>query len=233
MKARDQGLDGLSPLTRAAEAGDLRAVRVLLHGGADPLAGDDQGWTALHAAAARRHPTVVRALLKWGVPADLVDFEGVTPLWNASGPGDAKSARLLLDGGADPCHRDSGVGDRPLDRAAEWDNLPVARLLIAAGADPDGHKDDGSTPLMAAAEAGAIRTARLLLSAGADPSAVLPPWNVDAGMSAADLARRMSDGRTLPVWQRRKLRKMVHLIERWPKSIGRESSGGTGASPRS
>ena len=57
----------------------------------------------------------------------------------------------------------------PLVQAAGWGRLEVMRVLLAAGADPNGAGSGGTTPLHAAVEwAGHLDAARLLLAAGAD-----------------------------------------------------------------
>ena len=51
------------------------------------------------------------------------------------------------------------------------DEEKIARLLVAAGADPDAGNNDEATPLHSAAEYENKGVAKLLLDAGADPDA--------------------------------------------------------------
>ncbi|WP_419865918.1 ankyrin repeat domain-containing protein [Microbacterium oleivorans] len=173
--------EGLPPLVRAAAVGDLEQVCALLSAGASANEADSTGWTALHAAAARRHPRIVDALLASGASPEAADSAGFTPLLNASGPGDADSVKALLDAGANVTVMDFDVGWTPLSRAAEWDNFEVLTLLLAAGADPN-----RGAPLVDAIEAGSLRCVRALVTAGADTS-----MRVD-DHSAAQLARTHS-----------------------------------------
>src|SRR6188474_3449811 len=63
----EYGLDeSLPPLVQAAERGDLDTVRALLAEGNAVDEATADGWTALHAAAVRDHPAIVRLLLDAG-----------------------------------------------------------------------------------------------------------------------------------------------------------------------
>ncbi|WP_083199501.1 ankyrin repeat domain-containing protein [Microbacterium oleivorans] len=171
-------LEQLPPLVRAAATGDLERARALLAAGRSVNEADATGWTALHAAATRRHPQIVRALLAAGADPDVTDSAGFTPLLNASGPGDSASVEALLNAGADVAVSDIDNGWCPLSRAAEWDNFEVLTLLLAAGADPN-----HDSPLVDAAEAGSLRCVRALVAAGADPTKQID------GQTAAEYAR--------------------------------------------
>lgn len=155
----------LPPLVRAAATGDLEQVRSLLAKGADVAETDEEGWSALHAAASRRHPQIVEVLLAAGADPQAATTDGFTVLLNAAGVGDARSIAALLRAGAQVQVRDDRFGWTPLSRAAEHGNAPVLELLLAGGADP--HEDE---PLVAAAEAGSLACVRALLTAGANPS---------------------------------------------------------------
>ena len=69
-----------SRLLEAAEKGRTRCVEAMLAGGADVNAADDDGWTALHFAAADGTPELVQLLLGKGLRADAEDKEGTTPV---------------------------------------------------------------------------------------------------------------------------------------------------------
>jgi ankyrin repeat protein len=171
-------LAGLPPLVRAAASGDVEAVKAILASGLNPRECRDDDWSALHAAATRRHPQVVEALLAAGADVE-ADSDGFTPLLNAAGSGDPKSIAALLLAGANPRYVHPVFQWTPLSRAAEFGNLEVLELLLQAGADPD----EGS-PLIAAAEAGSLACVRALVHAGADIAAT------EDGGDAAFLARR-------------------------------------------
>src|SRR6202008_2119294 len=58
-------------------------------------------------------------------------------------------------------------------------DLPVAKALVAAGADIQAATRAGSRPLHFAVQQGALPVAKLLLEAGADPNATMTVRQVD------------------------------------------------------
>ena len=112
-------------LVRAAESGDLAAVRAALDAGGDPLWEGRRSGPALPVAARKGHVDVVRELLARGVPSG----HGGALLGAVAG-GHAGVVEALLAAGADP--NDGEPFARPLDRAREGSD--VERLLVAAGA---------------------------------------------------------------------------------------------------
>ncbi|MCV7198756.1 ankyrin repeat domain-containing protein [Mycobacterium angelicum] len=108
------GLDYTSALTdpvlaeanlrKANEYKIANTIR-LLSEGADVNAVDDQGFTALHAAASRDSEDIVRLLLDAGADVNAKNAKGETPLYNAvRNTTDAALSivRLLRERGADP-----------------------------------------------------------------------------------------------------------------------------------
>jgi len=172
--------ESLPPLVRAAEAGDGVAVERLLASGSDPDEADEDGWSALHAAAARDHPAVVAQLLQAGAAVDAREQHGFTPLLNTASAG-PEVIEQLLAAGADPMAQDDRFRWRPLDRYAAHANVAGVRLVLAAGARAD---LPGCSALGDAAEAGCAECVELLLSAGADPAQT---WD---DQSAAELAAK-------------------------------------------
>ena len=74
-------------------------------------------------------------------------------------------ARWLIDKGANV--NQTSTGSTALHTAINFDHLPIAEALIAAGSDVNAQDVDGESPLfLSASRAGA----RLLLQAGADPT---------------------------------------------------------------
>lgn len=113
-----------TPLHDAAWRGDVAAIQQLVKSGADVNATDDMGATALYWAAGGGHPfgphrcgaeaadrpAVIAALLDLGADPNLPDrrpqgfgrSSGWTPLFVALHHQQFKSARVLLQRGADP-----------------------------------------------------------------------------------------------------------------------------------
>jgi ankyrin repeat protein len=149
-----------TPLTRAAGANDVPALRRLL---ADGHHADEAGdpWTALIWASRSGSIDAVKILLDAGAdvnrPGPTGDDWDATPLQHAILQRQPSVVRLLLDGGADP-NRSAGRGSpAPLILAAGDTDPTILKLLLAHGADPTVEDDDGATPLSRAVAAGTLR----------------------------------------------------------------------------
>ena len=94
-------------LHRAAEAGDLPAVRELLDRGCAVNAFDELGKTPLHYAVSGEHFAVVDCLLRRAADINAQDERviGDTPLGEAAASCSLRMARLLVAAGADPTAR--------------------------------------------------------------------------------------------------------------------------------
>jgi len=179
----DAWLDELPPLVRAAAIGDGANVAELLAVGVDPNQAEEDGWSALHAAATFDHTEIVELLLDAGAAIDERTDTGFTPLLNA-----AKATRttvsILPQAGADP-NAQAEIGWRPLDRFADYGNAEAIDLLIRAGAEVNHWGIRGGTALVSAAEQVESECVELLLAAGADPRLV-----DDEGATARSRAAR-------------------------------------------
>ena len=85
-----------------------------------------------------------------------------------------EATQLLLDHGADP-NISTKLGECPLHRAADNNQLAIAKLLLLYKADPNiqqngKHYSDGETPLHNAVYKNSIEMVQLLLERGADPN---------------------------------------------------------------
>lgn len=98
---QSEALKGSTPLHRAAYLGLADAVQSLMTYGADPLAIDRQGETALHKAVRKGHMAVVKLLIERS-DVNAVSYIGMTPLHWAAGTGNLDLVKLLLSHGADP-----------------------------------------------------------------------------------------------------------------------------------
>ncbi len=183
------------------DEGEPAMIERLTAGGADPNASTAAGWTPLMVAVChhRHRAAEIDALLATGADVDRRDTDGNTALmmsvaWDldasvqrlraagaseeglpeillrrAAQHGDIEAVRALIGDGVDIDHICRCTA---LDLAATEGHADVARLLLAAGADPDLRQSStDSTPLMSASYRGDYEAVCLLLDAGADPSA--------------------------------------------------------------
>ena len=161
---------GDTPLIKAVNSGDVRAVQALIASGADVNVRAGDGSTPLLWAAHNSNTAIARALITAKAKIDVANDYGVTPLLEASRTGDAAMIELLLNAGANAslAHPE---GETPLMAAARAGSVPGVRLLIARGADVNAAEhDEHTTALMWAAAEGHLAVVDALLDAGADPN---------------------------------------------------------------
>jgi ankyrin repeat protein len=170
---------GETLLMTAARAGDVDAVRLLVDHGADVNAREGvRGQTALMWAVLENHPVVIDLLLAGGADVNaettvdvpdgmeqsITDREGNPRLSadiGAHGPGIYRARAIPTPSG----------GMTPLLVAAREGHLPIARTLVAAGAEVNLHSANDTGPLVVAIINNHIDLAIYLLDAGADPNA--------------------------------------------------------------
>jgi uncharacterized protein len=97
-----------------------------------------------------------------------------TPLIDAVKSGNREAVRTLLKQPASALKAIEGDGSTALHWAVRADDVEMARLLLAAGADVKAATREGVTPLSLAAVNGSERMTEVLLEAGADANAVMP-----------------------------------------------------------
>lgn len=94
-------------------------------------------WDNLHRAAQRGDIAVVKEFLARGEHINAFDEISFTPLHHAANEGHLDLVKLLLEAGADVnAHEEARIGNTPLGEIAGNCSLAMARVLIAAGADP-------------------------------------------------------------------------------------------------
>ncbi|MGE3875940.1 MAG: ankyrin repeat domain-containing protein [Parvibaculaceae bacterium] len=131
-------------------------------------AGQVSATYALHAAVIHDRPEAARRLIEGGVPVDMRNDGGLTPLMVAASFGNVMVAETLIDLGADLGARNP-AGHTALHIAALAGQADVARLLIAHGADRNARLErNGETPLHFAALLGRLKVIDLLLAQGVD-----------------------------------------------------------------
>jgi ankyrin repeat protein len=203
-KLLDAGLDpnaktagGTTVLMMSAR--DPAKVKLLLDRGADLNARAATGFTAVMVAARYRgNAGVVRALLAAGAdpkPGEKVKYDA-SALFYAVAAGDAETAGLLLDCGADVNRWMLVLGllpTSPLIEAVLTDNAALAALLLRRGADPNAPApDEKVSPLAFAALGNHAALIPVLIAAGAKADPVdshgMTPLLYAASMDFGDTA---------------------------------------------
>jgi len=159
--------------------------------GADLVAVNKHGHTALLKASCSGQTASVLWLLDHGVPVDLQNGSDGTALMVAFSYGQAEIVELLLSRGADINATDS-QGKTALINAATHGNADLARLLIAKGADLNRQDVMGYSPLLRAAAFGKPEVTRLLIDNRADLTIKL----TESKKTALDLALEERDWRS-------------------------------------
>lgn len=164
---------GYHGLDRAAQTGDLAALRRLIAAGADVNAVDVRGRTPAIIAAFAGHADALGPLAGAGADINAEEGQGYDVLSIAAAAGDTALLARALALGADPRRTTGPYRGSALIEAAQHGHVAAVRLLIAAGAPLDHADIYGWTALSAAIILGdggpeRQRIVRLLLEAGAD-----------------------------------------------------------------
>ena len=165
-------MGGMSALLFAARDGHLDAVRALVESGADvdQVSGGD-GTSPMVIAIANGHYTVAQYLLDRGANPNLVNIDGLGPVYAA-----VNMRFAPVSWAPNPRTDQEAVG-----------SLELLRALLARAADPDARiarklwfsptshdrswvDPTGSTPFWRAAQSSDVEAMRILVEAGADPS---------------------------------------------------------------
>lgn len=121
--------DGITPLMRASEKGDIDMLSVLLVQGVKLDEQDNKGWTALIYAAGQGQLTTAEKLLASGAAVDARDKNGAAALHHAAARGALDVASLLLKHGADINAVDND-GQTALIYAVKRHNPALITLLL-------------------------------------------------------------------------------------------------------
>ncbi|XP_050689722.1 ankyrin-3-like [Eriocheir sinensis] len=146
-----------------ATMGHKTTLEKLLSLGADPLAVDNGGWTALHWAAVNDEAECVSTLIPVTPPTPelLQAADGHTPVHLASFGGH-EAVLKALEGAGWPLNAMDGDGLTPLHWAVKAGRLDVVRYLLDKDAAPSTGAGDDLTPLDLAKRQGKDLAARWL-----------------------------------------------------------------------
>jgi ankyrin repeat protein len=170
----------------ASQQGYLSIVALLLDRGADVMASNQDGRTALHLACICERESVVRFLLQRGTDADagIGGTNGHTPLHDAVFVRHDVIIRLLLAHGANINALDK-YGSSPLHRVTYSNGTDTVRILLDAGANVNAVASSGDTALRNAVWCSSEAVA-LLLDRGADASGATPTgWRATTPLHVA------------------------------------------------
>jgi ankyrin repeat protein len=158
-------------LPDAAMQGNQDAVRSLLKQKVDVNAPQGDGTTALHWAAYRDDPEMVKLVLAAGANAKATTREGaITPLLMACQNGNAAMIETLLKAGSD-ANAVKTNGTTPLMMAAASGNADAVKMLLAHGANVNAKESaHGQTALMFSAALNRAAVIKALMANGADAS---------------------------------------------------------------
>jgi ankyrin repeat protein len=148
---------GETPLMTASWYNHEEMVRLLLAVGADPNRRDQSSLTALHLAARTDNTSLVRMLLEAGANPNVVSeslYE--TPMHEAAMRSVPSVIELLASAHA-VLEARNHEGFTPLHIAAAIGNGANVAALLAASADPDAPRLDGTTAILSALSSGADR----------------------------------------------------------------------------
>lgn len=153
-----------SPLYLAIYSDNVGVARVLMDKDVDPNFFDSNDKTPLLYALEHESHKVAKFLINKGASLDITNKTGHTPLHLVKDKG---LAELILAKGGDPDAQDK-LGMTPLHYAADFDNLPVAKLLASASKDVNikGGNDE-VTPLHYVRS---TELAETILKKGGDPN---------------------------------------------------------------
>lgn len=162
-----------STVADAAMNGDTASVKALIMRGEDVNAAQGDGMTALHWAARRGDPELVRMLIVAGANVHATTrLGGYTALMMAAELGHADAIEALAGAGAD-VKGTTASGATAVMLAAASGEADAVKALVAHGADVNAAEPvRGETALMFAAASRRPDTVRALIAAKADVNAV-------------------------------------------------------------
>ncbi len=163
--ANERNYAGVTPLSVAAEKGNLAIVKLLVNvGGADVNLSSSFGVTPLIAASAAGHTDVVKFLIDNGANSTVSDNMGKDPLAYAALAENPEMVNILSKKNQTGINLPDSTGMTPLLHAAQKGYTEQAKVLLKNGADPNYRiPSSGLSPLAAAVAEGHDDIVQLLL----------------------------------------------------------------------
>ncbi|GFF66485.1 hypothetical protein IFM62136_06637 [Aspergillus lentulus] len=154
-------------LLTIAASGDMKILSLLERRFEIPITNELRSICRLYIGARDGDSRAVRTLLRQGCPPDIRNARGETPLWMAADGQHDLIVRDLLVTKAVDVDAVPMTGDPPLIKAVESYNVPIVRLLLAAGANPNLAGKDGKTAYTLAKENSYLRMMAIMEEYGA------------------------------------------------------------------
>jgi ankyrin repeat protein len=161
---------GTTALAASASSGHYVITKLLLDVKADPTIADNQQSTALTYAVRYGFVPCVEALLSHPIDLGLASYASSTLLALAAESDYTDIVRLLLDHGARPISDGTSAHSLCMFSVVKNRNVPMADLLIAAGAPINVRNEARMTPLTEAISARNKELVECFLKHGADPN---------------------------------------------------------------
>jgi len=154
-----------TPLHWAAVLGNAELATTLLAYGADPIAADDNGASALHYTTQNETTVCMQALLANETVVDFPDVDGRTAVMWAAGAGSAEAVGMMMERGFDTLAVDNS-GGTALHAAAYAGSNDIVSVLLGAGSPIDTLDSMQHTPLVRACEMGHAAVVTTLIQGG-------------------------------------------------------------------
>ena len=110
----------------------LERAKLLIEGGAEVNAKNEDGATPLHSAALRNAPILAQLLIEHGADVNMKSKSGATPLHSTVFMNSLETAKLLIERGAEVNAKDND-GRTPMDFAISYKNDEMQSLLKRHG----------------------------------------------------------------------------------------------------
>jgi nucleoside phosphorylase len=154
-------------LLTIAGSGDMTILSLLERRFGTTITNELRSICRLYIGARDGNSRVVLSLLRRGVPPDTRSARGETPLWIAAEGQHDLIVKDLLATQAVDVDAVPMTGGPPLIKAVQRYNVPIVRLLLAAGANPNLAGKDGKTAYALAKEKSYLRMMAIMREYGA------------------------------------------------------------------
>ncbi len=155
-----------TPMVAAVWNGHAEALALLAAHGGDLMWRNAEGSTLLHTAAQRGSSEIAQVLIDHGLDINVTDNHDVAPIFEAAWE-QTEMLQWLIDHGAS-ANAANDSAPAPLGPTVFGNNAEGARILLAAGANPNRSPQGDAIPLRNAVVRGYAEVAAALLDAGAD-----------------------------------------------------------------